>query len=228
MDGLPTIEDKDDEEVKGNVRKMSLKFKNVAVKKKSYHLDIHTKDVRFYFFSRFHGDEIHQMVKALGSVSFVQNVLKHSADLTAVIEALTSDNQPQRIVDMERLFHSCRIEIEVTKEAIFLLRKTWHTTQSESVKLKVLSVVDRLLDRVVMRQGDGNFGVTFKWLKHLEETVAESLKLIIHLVRRAKMIQIEPLSPIVRNQCNALFDSFNEHIFLQTFFDDTEEHGIPF
>ncbi|KAJ3218902.1 hypothetical protein HDU67_003541 [Dinochytrium kinnereticum] len=244
-------------------KRMSLRFKSQPTRKKSYHLDIHTRDEVFKFFP-FHGDEIHQMIRALSSISglvpfkeeeFVQNVLckkleltrrqalkylleeenpwiEHSADLTAVIQALTSENQPQRIVDMERLFHSCRIEVEVTKEAIFLLRKTWHTSQSENVKLKVLSVVDRLLDRVIMRQGDPNFGVTFKWLKLLEETVSpykssEALRLIIHLVRRAKMIQIEPLSPVVRNQCNSLFDSFNDHSFLQNFYEDMEEYGIP-
>ncbi|KAJ3108563.1 hypothetical protein HDU97_000845 [Phlyctochytrium planicorne] len=243
---------------------LGIRFKNQPTRKKSYHLDIHTRDEVFKFFP-FHGDEIHQMVRALSNISglapfkeeeFVQNVLckklemtrrqalkylleedhpwiEHSADLTAVIDALTSESQPQRIVDMERLFHSCRIEIEVTKEAIFLLRKIWHTTQSEHVKLKVLSVVDRLLDRVVMRQGDPNFSITFKWLKHLEETVSpykssEALKLIIHLVRRAKMIQIEPLSPLVRNQCHALFDTYNDHLFLQNFYDEAEEKNLLF
>ncbi|KAJ3160039.1 hypothetical protein HK101_000972 [Irineochytrium annulatum] len=98
--------------------------------------------------------------------------IEHSADLVTVIDALTSEGQPQRIVDMERLFHSCRVEIEVTKEAVYLLRKIWHQSQSEQVRLKVLSVVDRLLDKVIMRQGDPNFSITFKWLKHLEETVS--------------------------------------------------------
>ncbi|KAJ3267701.1 hypothetical protein HDU76_011667, partial [Blyttiomyces sp. JEL0837] len=59
----------------------------------------------------------------------------------------------------------------------------------------------RLLDKVIMRQEDATFTTTFKWLKHLEETVnpyksADTLKLIINLVRRAKMIQIEPLAPL--------------------------------
>jgi hypothetical protein len=48
--------------------------------------------------------------------------IENSADLVLVIEALTAENQPQRIVDMERLFHSCRMEREVTKEAMLLLR----------------------------------------------------------------------------------------------------------
>ncbi|KAJ3409834.1 hypothetical protein HDV05_004187 [Chytridiales sp. JEL 0842] len=151
--------------------------------------------------------------------------IENSADLAVVIDALTAENQPQRIVDIERLFHSCRLEREVTKEAMLLLRKAWHLAQSDQVKLKILSVVDRLLDKVIMRQEDPVFTTTFKWLKHLEETVnpyknAEALKLIINLVRRAKLIQIEPLAPLVRNQCHALFDNYDDHIFLLQFMEE--------
>jgi hypothetical protein len=52
---------------------------------------------------------------------------------------------------------------------------------------------------------------------------AEALKLIINLVRRAKLIQIEPLAPLVRNQCHSLFDNYDDHTFLLQFM---EEFGI--
>lgn len=48
--------------------------------------------------------------------------IQHSAELGGIMGSLTSMNQPQRIWDMERLFHSCRLEQEVTKEAINVLK----------------------------------------------------------------------------------------------------------
>ncbi|KAJ3087848.1 hypothetical protein HK100_008222 [Physocladia obscura] len=150
--------------------------------------------------------------------------IENSVDLNRIIDALTSDTKPQLIVDMERLFHSCKIESEVTKEATNLLRKAWYHTQSDSSRLKVLSVIDRILDRVIMRQEDTVFTTMFKWLKHLEETInpyrnAEMLKLVMYLVKRAKMIQIEPLAPLPQDQCEAMFDHYEEYMKLQQFTD---------
>ena len=121
----------------------------------------------------------------------------------------------------------------------------WHNSQSEQVKLKILSVVDRLLDKAVIRHGDPNFSVMFKWLKHLEETIspykrcafiprllrffqwirefltrpsAEALRLTVQLVKRAKAIQIEPLTPLVSNQLTATFDAWPEFQQLLQFY----------
>ena len=48
--------------------------------------------------------------------------IEHSAELQMVLQSLASDSQPQRLWDMERLFHSCRLESEVTREAIVTIR----------------------------------------------------------------------------------------------------------
>ena len=49
---------------------------------------------------------------------------------------------------------------------------------------------------------------------------SEAIKLIMHLTRRAKLIQIEPLTPLVRNQCHSLFDNYDDHMFLLQFMEE--------
>ncbi|KAJ3400263.1 hypothetical protein HDU80_007123 [Chytriomyces hyalinus] len=154
--------------------------------------------------------------------------IENSMDLQQIIAALISEVKPQLIVDMERLFHSCKIEGEVTKEATAMLRKAWHQTTSEQSRLKILSVVDRILDRAIMRQDDAVFATTYKWLKHLEETInayrnPEILKLVLYLLKRAKMIQVEPLSPLPHDQCETMFDYYEDYTTLINF---SEEFGV--
>ncbi|KAI8839969.1 hypothetical protein BJ741DRAFT_597558 [Chytriomyces cf. hyalinus JEL632] len=154
--------------------------------------------------------------------------IENSMDLQQIIAALISEVKPQLIVDMERLFHSCKIEGEVTKEATAMLRKAWHQTTSEQSRLKILSVVDRILDRAIMRQDDAVFATTYKWLKHLEETInayrnPEILKLVLYLLKRAKMIQVEPLSSLPHDQCITMFDYYEDYTTLISF---SEEFGV--
>ncbi|KAJ3004165.1 UNVERIFIED_CONTAM: hypothetical protein HDU68_005269, partial [Siphonaria sp. JEL0065] len=106
--------------------------------------------------------------------------------------------------------------------------KLWHITQSDQSRMKILSVVDRILDRVIMRQEDLVFTTTFKWLKYLEETInpyrnPEMLKLVLYLVKRAKMIQIEPLAPLPNHQRDGMFDYLPEYEKLMLF---SEEFGV--
>ncbi|KAJ1515699.1 hypothetical protein HMI56_002119 [Coelomomyces lativittatus] len=99
-------------------------------------------------------------------------LIEHSADLIKVVRKLTKEGEPQCLYDMERLFHSCRVESEVTKETLHHLRIAWHASPSETVRFKVLSIVDRLLDPSVVHLSDPNFALMHKWLQHLEETVS--------------------------------------------------------
>ena len=48
----------------------------------------------------------------------------NSADLSELIASLTSEHYAQDMIDMERLFHSCRMESEVTKEVLSILKVT--------------------------------------------------------------------------------------------------------
>ncbi|KAI9189819.1 hypothetical protein H9P43_001252 [Blastocladiella emersonii ATCC 22665] len=140
--------------------------------------------------------------------------IDHSAELIRVLRKLTQEREPQTLFDVERLYHSCRQEVEVTKETLHHLRLIWHNSQSEGVRMKVLALVDRLLDRSIMREGDPNFTTLYRWLRHLEETVspyksAESLKIILVLLQRAKAIQLDPLTP--QTQVQASFDHLGEY-----------------
>ncbi|KXS12894.1 hypothetical protein M427DRAFT_390468 [Gonapodya prolifera JEL478] len=160
-----------------------------------------------------------QVLHRILTSSVSQPWIDTSADLVNIMKDLTAENKPQSVFDMERLFHSCRLEPEVTKETIYNLRRIWHNTRSEQVRIKVLSIADRLLDKVVMRSNDANFTTIYRWLKHLEETVnpyksPQSLLIIETLIRRAKYIQIEPLAPLANNAYPAMFDHWDDYCYM--------------
>ena len=85
----------------------------------------------------------------------------------------------QSVYDMERLFHSCRLESEVTKETISFIRNLWAVTRSEDVQIKILNILDRLLNRSVFRIGDVNTTTIYKWLRRLEDSVNPYKKYVI-------------------------------------------------
>jgi len=45
-----------------------------------------------------------------------------SDELYKSLNRMTHETKPQRILEIERLFHSCRMESEVTKETIYYIR----------------------------------------------------------------------------------------------------------
>jgi hypothetical protein len=95
------------------------------------------------------------------------------------------------------------------------VQKLWLDAQSEQVRLKILGVVDRLLDRTIMRDGDGNFGAMLKWLVLVEESLdpyrsAEVLKLVLNLIKRAEDIKMQPLTPLTETQFSVTFDSWDQ------------------
>ncbi|ORX52569.1 hypothetical protein BCR36DRAFT_350030 [Piromyces finnis] len=140
-----------------------------------------------------------------------------SDELNKVLSNLTHEKKPQRILEIERVFHSCRLESEVTKETIYFIRKRWHETFSERVRVKILIILDRLIDRTVLTQSDPNFSMILKWLEYLEENSHpiknfEVLNLIEMLIKRAKMIRIKTLTPISINSLTTSFDNYDDFI----------------
>ncbi|ORX82127.1 hypothetical protein BCR32DRAFT_244381 [Anaeromyces robustus] len=140
-----------------------------------------------------------------------------SNELLNSLNRLTHESKPQRILEIERLFHSCRMESEVTKETIYYLRKRWHETYSERVRVKILIIIDRLIDRTILTQSDPNFILILKWLEYLEESLHpiknfEVLNLIQTLIKRAKMIRIKTLTPISINSLTTSFDQYDEFL----------------
>lgn len=149
--------------------------------------------------------------------------ITQSFTLNQILIALTTEHQPQQLMDMELLFHSCRFEREVTGETITVLQNIWADAKSEQVRMKILAIVDRLVDRAVMRPTDTIFTSTFQWIKLLEETVSpyyspEVLKLIILIANKCKVIQIEPITPIIMNQLRPRFDDWEDYLEMITSF----------
>lgn len=68
--------------------------------------------------------------------------IENFESLSNSITELTAEHQSQKLVDVERLFHSCRLETEVATESIRLLKEAWYASISEPVKLKVLALID--------------------------------------------------------------------------------------
>jgi hypothetical protein len=64
-----------------------------------------------------------------------------------------------------------------------------------------------------MKKTDIVFIATYKWIKSLEETISphfspESLKLIIILADRCKVMLMEPIAPMILSQVKSRFDDF--------------------
>jgi len=138
-------------------------------------------------------------------------------ELSDLLFHLTDENKPQRILEIERLYHSCRMESEVTKETIYFLRKRWHETFSERVRVKILIILDRLIDKTIINQSDPNFALILRWLEYLEENSHpiknfEVLNLIETLIKRAKMIRIKTLTPISVNSLTTSFENYDDFL----------------
>eukprot|EP00736_Rhodelphis_marinus_P006937 Rmarinus@m.7306 len=137
--------------------------------------------------------------------------IDHTAELFEVIGRLTKERQPQDLNDMERLFHSCRFNPMVTHELLQYLRRHWPDVTSESVRLKYLSIADRLLDRSVFHAGDDNFRALQGWLLEIESEMdtyrnQESLRALVRLRNKINIIDQMTLTSITENQYDSYFD----------------------
>eukprot|EP00741_Cyanophora_paradoxa_P023526 tig00021589_g22728.t1 len=137
--------------------------------------------------------------------------ITHTQDLFQVLKNLTSEDKAQSIYDMERLFHSCRLNKMVTLETINVLKRTWAETMSEAVRVKILAVCERLLDRVVMHASDSNFRALVSWFSRIEGLLdpyrsPQSLKMLLLLRKRGDEIKRQPLTTLTENQIAESFD----------------------
>lgn len=69
----------------------------------------------------------------------------YSRRVLARAQSLTSTAGPQRLCDLERLYHSCRFNGEVTAAALDALERAWLRAATEPARLRILCIVDRLL-----------------------------------------------------------------------------------
>eukprot|EP00164_Ancoracysta_twista_P013582 GFYU01021749.1.p1 GENE.GFYU01021749.1~~GFYU01021749.1.p1 ORF type:complete len:675 (+),score=186.11 GFYU01021749.1:388-2412(+) len=121
----------------------------------------------------------------------------------------------QTIGDLERLFHSCRLQPSMTKHAIAYLRKTWDAAKSEVVRLKILSVLERVLDPAVMHSEDPNLPMLSKWFQLIERNLdpfksAQSLRVLIKLRAQLDAVRKVAIKAIYDSQYTAQFDYLPE------------------
>eukprot|EP01135_Chromosphaera_perkinsii_P006539 Nk52_evm11s539 gene=Nk52_evmTU11s539 len=143
--------------------------------------------------------------------------IEHTQQLKEVIKKLTKENIPHSIYDLERLYHSCRLQTEVAKEALHILRQHWKDAPSEQVRLKILIVLDRLLDKTVMHPRHENFNRFFRLLQQLERNLdpyksCEALKCILKLLQRANELRNHGLSSLTQNQFPVLFENWDDYV----------------
>jgi len=124
--------------------------------------------------------------------------------LTNVIKGLTSVTKQRTddsfLYELERLFHSCRLNDEVAVETITILKSMWENTP-EAIHLKILTIVDRLLDRSLMHTDSPAFRVLIQWLDHVEKTLnpyknSRTLDLIYELKARVQVVKKRTLVPV--------------------------------
>jgi hypothetical protein len=113
--------------------------------------------------------------------------------------------------DLELLFHSCRLNEEVSMEALLLLKKTWYTLTSESTRLRLLQIVARLVDPRVLPPHLPHVRELLNWLTTVERQLDPykspgSLRAIIALRKVAE--QLRSTSVLNQLETRALMDGF--------------------
>jgi hypothetical protein len=142
-------------------------------------------------------------------------IIDNNSELMKVMGRLTNSARPQSMYDIERVYHSCRLNAEVTKEAIIHLRHRWNEAKDESVRKKVLMVVDRLMDRAVMRHGSPNFSTLTGWVRRLGEridpyTSPDSTNILRSLVERIEEFKTQAVTGIPLNQFEDHFERLGD------------------
>jgi hypothetical protein len=150
-------------------------------------------------------------------------VIRDNRELLIVLSKLTAGgNKPQTLFDLERLYHSCRLNKEVTKEAFVHLRHRWNEAKDEIVRKKVLAVVDRLLDPAVTVVGDVNFATISGWIRRVSEmldpyTSSESVKILKNLTRRIEAFKKQPITGIPDTKIAEFFDEIADLATYQSY-----------
>jgi hypothetical protein len=144
-----------------------------------------------------------------------QKWLESASEIHTVVQRLLDEKQEFQKQDLELLFHSCRMESAVTIETVVTLQEFWRNTGSDSIKIRLLKIFDRLLDPLVMHQNDPAFVILYSWLR-IEEPLVNPYKstaVLAHisgLLRRSKNLTFEQLNPIVRTHGKSLFENWDE------------------
>ncbi|KAJ3349006.1 hypothetical protein HDU91_006439 [Kappamyces sp. JEL0680] len=119
--------------------------------------------------------------------------LDSSIAISKTISELTDETRSPDPVELERLFHSCRMEKAVTNETIVLLQI-------------LLRITDRLIDPQVMQKSDTAFLVLHAWLR----TQEQYLNPYKRLLKRCKTVSMDQLTPLVLSHTKSTFDRWED------------------
>ena len=128
----------------------------------------------------------------------------HTESLVVLLKAITKEGTPIRIADMERVYHSCRRNKMVIIESIKILKEIVEKAKTEEVLLKVLTLVDRLLDGDILTGDDKAVNSILDWLHYVESILdpfssSNSLKMLLRVCKRAEGLQSQTVAPYVES-----------------------------
>ena len=138
--------------------------------------------------------------------------ITHTEELLRVLKELTKDDAPVKMVEMERLYHSCRNNKAVIYESISILKDLWSEAKTQDTMMKILAIVDRFLESNILNGDDNILADTLKWLHTIETGLdpysnATALKLLLRVCHRAESLQSQTIAPLVEVfYDNTLFD----------------------
>lgn len=123
-----------------------------------------------------------------------------NAVIRFLISITTNRADEQYQYELERLFHSCRLNDEVAVETVSTFREMWESVP-EAIHLKILAIIDRLLDRALMHVDSPAFWALNNWLDHVEKTLnpyknSKTLEIIYELKHRVQMLKKHTLVPL--------------------------------
>ncbi|GBG31830.1 Hypothetical Protein FCC1311_080552 [Hondaea fermentalgiana] len=128
--------------------------------------------------------------------------IHHTEELHRVLINLTKDNTPIRMRDLERIYHSARHNKTIVRECIPILQEIWRCSKGQDSMLKVLAVVDRILDGDVLHGDDPVLGQMLQWLHQIETGLdpyshSRPLKLLLKVCHRAEYLQTQTILPLI-------------------------------
>ena len=137
--------------------------------------------------------------------------IAHTEDLQKVMDRLTNASGGQKIKDIELVFHSCRMNPSVTTEVIRYTMEVWEELETaDESRLRLMTVVSRLLDRAVMQPNDPNITVLERWLREVEgrldpHSSMQLVKFTIRLQEITAQLKQQPISTLNSKQVRAEF-----------------------
>lgn len=143
--------------------------------------------------------------------------IQDNHQLWRVLENLTSERRrEQHPYDMERLYHSCRLSARVTAGTLDALKLIFAEATSDTVFVKILTVVDRLLERAVLDPTSPLFFRVVAWLQAAEARLDtfrhdNALRVLGLLKAKLRRLQLARVAQIPSVDARHSFDFWDEY-----------------